>query len=207
MTASVVIVLVVVLLISLCEGQKLCTGCYTNTSAAFQCNGQNCEAFLWPNNTTPLGLNCKSSSSNCYYLDGPYDITNFRFIACNYSLSNCGSCTKKETCSTCYNGFVSYYYNIEEKYQSCKPCGDVIPGCQLCSSSTSCSQCEDGYLNRGFCYESDGVTVAGTSSQNNIQMGIEIGVLIVAVLAFLGFIMCAYGFNIWIKKQKYQPLA
>lgn len=77
----------------------------------------------------------------------------------------------------------------------------------MCGKASSCDQCNSQYLsNGGFCYEQDGKTIAGGESESSIQVGIEAGVIIVAVMSVLSFLVILYAVRVWIKRQKYSPL-
>ncbi len=66
---------------------------------------------------------------------------------CNYTLSNCAFCSNGNTCTTCYNGYYLYTYDLTNNYQNCQPCS--LPGCLICSSQSVCTQCAYGYLTGG----------------------------------------------------------
>jgi hypothetical protein len=161
--------LIVSLFISLAfvaQSIDYCQGCVT-TNFTYTCNGKNCEGFQFTTATThPIiqGIECKSGKSPCYVRDRYDNATSTEYwIACNSSLSSCGSCFEKADCATCYAGFHLYNYDIENEKHNCRACSDSISGCLKCSNGQVCQLCEDPYrlMLDGLCHNKDGTLVDG----------------------------------------------
>lgn len=105
----------IILLITYCSGYYLCTGCFTENSTKFSCNGNRCDGYLWPTSTPPSDIVCKgTSSSNCYYNSGfSYSYKLYEFTACNWTMNNCATCYNQNSCDSCANGFLTYYTNLD----------------------------------------------------------------------------------------------
>lgn len=141
---SYLIVSLFISLAVLAQGIDYCQGCVTS-NFTFICNGKNCDGFMFQTNSThPIidGIKCIGDKTPCYVRDRYDNVTGTEYwIACNASMSNCGSCFEKTDCHTCYPGSHLYNYDLQNEKHNCRACSDSISGCIKCSSGQTCQIC------------------------------------------------------------------
>lgn len=140
------------------------TNCFNTVSGQYMCNNLGYEGFSQniSANSNFNTINCIGGGSYCWYqINSTYPNIN-QYAFCNYSLPGCSSCSNNYSCSTCYNGYYSYVYQVLSNYANCQSCSQAIPGCQTCQSQGGCNQCALPYLNyNGQCFTQSGDPVSG----------------------------------------------